>query len=175
MTQRCSTRREGCESSRRERGSRAPLGCMSRSSERSCEEILLAFDKLFYFKCAAHFRPAPHPVPATMPPPCCPLQLQEYFPPPCCWQLNCPCPSVHHCHGEFWRVERLVTPASPRPLGAAIALGRRARAEVTIAVNDTMMLVVVDADFLYMFRSIRAINTALYNRKVYTAKPQSRH
>lgn len=71
-------------------------------------------------------------------------------------------------------MERLVTPASPRPLGAAIALGRRARAEVTIAVNDTMF-VVVDIDLLFVLRSIRAIESALYDKHVFTAKPHPRY
>lgn len=83
-----------------------------------------------------HLRPARHPVPATIPPPFCPFHEQEYLPPPCCWQLNCPEPSVHHCHGAFWRAERLLVMS---PLGAAKVLGARARAERRIEVNDTIV------------------------------------
>lgn len=51
-----------------------------------------------------------------------------------------------------------------------MAPGRRARAEVTIAVNDTMMYLIVDIDLLSMVSTIRAIDSALYDRHVYTAK-----
>jgi hypothetical protein len=52
-----------------------------------------------------------------------------------------------------------------------MAPGRRARAEVTIAVNDTMLYVVVDVDLLSMVQTIRPTVSALYNRHVYAAKP----
>jgi hypothetical protein len=37
-----------------------------------------------------YFRPERHPVPATIPPPDLPFQVQEYLPPPCWLQLNWP-------------------------------------------------------------------------------------
>ena len=79
-----------------------------------------------------YFRPAPQPVPATMPPPCLPFHEQEYFPPPCCWHPNWPWPSVHHCQGAFWRGERA-------SVGAARVEGRRAQAVARSAVRETIL------------------------------------
>jgi hypothetical protein len=52
------------------------------------EREMLATNDCCLRRTQTHFRPARQPVPATMPPPDWPFQLQEYFPPPCCWQLN---------------------------------------------------------------------------------------
>lgn len=90
-----------------------------------------------------YFRPAPQPVPATMPPPCFPFHEQEYFPPPCCWHPNCPWPSVHHCQGAFWRGARA-------SVGAARVEGRRAHAVARSAVRETILELMCFVSFRFV-------------------------